>query len=786
MSLIKCVECGKEYSDKAQCCPNCACPRDESLINSCSTEDNKIIATYNILGYDFNISEKLDFRLKLISEFNLKKKMIEMFVGQLYEKLGNIDAVIEQIPEFLSDFLEATIQGSIDLLTKNNVFEYDEQHFFEKYGNYIDATVILEPVVTRYLEIQGLHDKIEEYHRQLRYVHRNSWSGGGFGIKGAIKGHLKAQMLNAGTSFLTSFSDNKIHNENLQEIQNVKTVLYNNIDTKQSVIKAVINLYTNCFNCVLNEFKNAGKLNDTFFEDTKSDSIVNNILKRINASKDVELSSFKTQIIEAFKANPLNLDVIHLIIILEEYKWENALDEEIIMYIKEYELLDAYIEYRIDSLARRHHKEIIEFKNLALNPVISFDKYKEIEMCYFSMENIFYEECRWIDKTYVCEKLELLSILTSSILEYSKYDKTLEDNQKMCLSMQQLADKLSSLGYNSKYLNHILKFLEIMIKKIKSERVIDYNFTSLLTLIETVCLSHSEDYNCTDTNGFYFANINDINKIKYYKYYKESAEIPDDANIYMLCAKMQFSPMTARCVIAVTNYGIYIYQNQTEKLEKIYIFYSWHNLSNLNFSIPSNGGIDFDGQILKGYSWELYHILYDLKSKVISFLKDHEKYKSELGELSTQDRMLTEFEVNEIDQYYEMHTESLGKKLYYIISQNYKSNAAKEKINKKKAELIEHIEKLKKKQQYKRNYGGIISVISGILAFGIGVWIFLKYDWKFWGIWLMLCGVCYPFSEIKKANEKNDELYAEAIRCKKELEEIESLFVIQNDDIKLK
>ena len=26
MALIKCEDCGKEFSDKASACPNCACP----------------------------------------------------------------------------------------------------------------------------------------------------------------------------------------------------------------------------------------------------------------------------------------------------------------------------------------------------------------------------------------------------------------------------------------------------------------------------------------------------------------------------------------------------------------------------------------------------------------------------------------------------------------------------------------------------------------------------------------------------------------------------------------
>lgn len=42
MALIKCVECGKEFSDKAQACPNCACPVEQSLNNS---ENNEVLNT---------------------------------------------------------------------------------------------------------------------------------------------------------------------------------------------------------------------------------------------------------------------------------------------------------------------------------------------------------------------------------------------------------------------------------------------------------------------------------------------------------------------------------------------------------------------------------------------------------------------------------------------------------------------------------------------------------------------------------------------------------------------
>ena len=38
MALIKCNECGKEFSDKANACPNCACPIEKIKIREKTTE----------------------------------------------------------------------------------------------------------------------------------------------------------------------------------------------------------------------------------------------------------------------------------------------------------------------------------------------------------------------------------------------------------------------------------------------------------------------------------------------------------------------------------------------------------------------------------------------------------------------------------------------------------------------------------------------------------------------------------------------------------------------------
>ena len=38
MALIKCTECGKSFSDKAACCPECGCPTDVVLKESKSPQ----------------------------------------------------------------------------------------------------------------------------------------------------------------------------------------------------------------------------------------------------------------------------------------------------------------------------------------------------------------------------------------------------------------------------------------------------------------------------------------------------------------------------------------------------------------------------------------------------------------------------------------------------------------------------------------------------------------------------------------------------------------------------
>ena len=61
MALIKCPECGKEFSDKAQACPNCGCPTSEAKNRELKQEEIKE-------DPEFELQLENDYSLKIVSD----------------------------------------------------------------------------------------------------------------------------------------------------------------------------------------------------------------------------------------------------------------------------------------------------------------------------------------------------------------------------------------------------------------------------------------------------------------------------------------------------------------------------------------------------------------------------------------------------------------------------------------------------------------------------------------------------------------------------------------------
>lgn len=67
MSLIKCMECGKEYSTKAHTCPNCGCPTWDTINEICRKDKCIIICRepYDVSEILSNIDNGVDDQISI-------------------------------------------------------------------------------------------------------------------------------------------------------------------------------------------------------------------------------------------------------------------------------------------------------------------------------------------------------------------------------------------------------------------------------------------------------------------------------------------------------------------------------------------------------------------------------------------------------------------------------------------------------------------------------------------------------------------------------------------------
>lgn len=77
MALIKCAECGKNFSDKASSCPNCACPVEEDYEQEEKQKTNRQdVKNYNELTKE----EKMSVRLSMKGKGNMPTSQIVLYI----------------------------------------------------------------------------------------------------------------------------------------------------------------------------------------------------------------------------------------------------------------------------------------------------------------------------------------------------------------------------------------------------------------------------------------------------------------------------------------------------------------------------------------------------------------------------------------------------------------------------------------------------------------------------------------------------------------------------------
>lgn len=246
MALLECPDCGKHVSERATSCPNCGCPRSFFVpINSnvspetnYSSQDNAyddnnkrnelvtIIPeekkynytfilgpkTFNYTEDDKNIAFLYGIFLRMALES--QEKMSDML-----DSCSNVRDAFERCRSLGNTIVDSVLDECMRFLYSNNV-KITVVQFKSKYQNEYNFRFdeIIDALQREVGDLEVLKGRLDSA-RAREIASRARWSGGGFGLKGAIKGAATASLLNAGTDLLYSGHDSRREREDNARIR---------------------------------------------------------------------------------------------------------------------------------------------------------------------------------------------------------------------------------------------------------------------------------------------------------------------------------------------------------------------------------------------------------------------------------------------------------------------------------------------------------------------------------------------------------------------------------------
>lgn len=269
MALLKCPDCGKMVSLRAAVCPDCGCPveffnleQEESMVKTeekCEPKVNNSIS-FSFKGNSISYPENSSKFAGLYGDYI--KIGFEKFeqLCDVYKNLGNADAVANNLA------LEAQklIDDQINIIVKD-LYQYGlnltVDRFKGKYSNIypVEFDCFMVPFLTEYNSILGLEQQYAD-RREEAFDNRMRWYGGGFGMRGAIKGAMQAQVLNMGSSILSGIGMATKASVHGSIVDRKKQSLFLNEDVMAETCEGMVVCMNGLYLAYVDELDAVGKL----------------------------------------------------------------------------------------------------------------------------------------------------------------------------------------------------------------------------------------------------------------------------------------------------------------------------------------------------------------------------------------------------------------------------------------------------------------------------------------------------------------------------------------------
>lgn len=227
---------------------------------------------------------------------------------EIYSQNGNLDEVIKNVPDQICQSIQPSIQLCIDTLIQHHVMIVDAARFEEMYPHSTEIwTEAYLHLYDQYAEIVMDQKALDKY-RVARRQGRARWSGGGFGLSGAIKGAATAGVLNivTGAGHMLFNGVGKLISSVATSAQ--KNKIYRSSETYESLSKGVWNavffLHYGLIDCLSKTGADCDPLNGSVSDADAQDAVA--VLHNAESISDPDLC--RSALIDAFQKNPYQSD----------------------------------------------------------------------------------------------------------------------------------------------------------------------------------------------------------------------------------------------------------------------------------------------------------------------------------------------------------------------------------------------------------------------------------------------------------------------------------------------
>lgn len=261
-----CSYCGAKFNKNAKFCSECGkknpllnmeTERDDIEKNILEQEREKIVVNFNILNHDINLTQsKVDYILIRNQYEKLAGKCVEELEKKYYSS-KSLGQVIKESVDIMNEAIVSVIDISIHALYKDGIIMSHES-FFEKYYNEsMNYELMIDDIVEKYAEITGEQQELENY-RSMQKASKSRFVGGGFGVKGALKGAITAGVMNAGLDFVRSFGENRQEREDQEYIRNKMCTLRKSDFCKRKIVDGAYVCIISIFEATMKEYVQHG------------------------------------------------------------------------------------------------------------------------------------------------------------------------------------------------------------------------------------------------------------------------------------------------------------------------------------------------------------------------------------------------------------------------------------------------------------------------------------------------------------------------------------------------